>query len=62
MKKIEFLGSLYDEHSRWGVHSVKGLSPTLTSSMGMGGVYVPMIIEKGKPKMPLDLIREKKNE
>lgn len=44
--KIQFLGSLYDQHSRWGVFDKEGKSPTLTASMGMGGGHVPMFPEK----------------
>ena len=43
--KIKFLGSTYNEHSRWGLFDSTGISPTLTAAMGMGGGYVPMILE-----------------
>ena len=43
--KIKFLGSTYNEHSRWGLFDKTGISPTLTAAMGMGGGYVPMILE-----------------
>ena len=40
--KIDFLGSLYSQHSRWGVFGVDGKSPTITASAGMGGGHLPM--------------------
>lgn len=43
--KIKFLGSTYNEHSRWGLFDSSGIAPTLTAAMGMGGGYVPMILE-----------------
>ena len=43
--KIKFLGSTYNEHSRWGLFDSTGISPTLTAAMRMGGGYVPMILE-----------------
>jgi len=45
MNKIIEYGSLYDQHSRWGVYNSGGISPTLTASMGLGGGFVPMIVE-----------------
>lgn len=43
--KIKFLGSTYNEHSRWGLFDSSGICPTLTAAMGMGGGYVPMILK-----------------
>ena len=40
---ILHLGSLYGQHSRWGVFAKEGKCPTITASMGMGGSYVPMV-------------------
>lgn len=40
---ILHLGSLYDQHSRWGVFGKDGKCPTITASMGMGGGHVPMV-------------------
>lgn len=43
---INFLGSLYSQHSRWGVFGTDGKSPTLTASAGMGGGHIPMFPTK----------------
>ena len=40
---ILHLGSLYGQHSRWGVFATDGKCPTITASMGMGGGHVPMV-------------------
>lgn len=40
---ILHLGSLYGQHSRWGVFAKDGKCPTITASMGMGGAHVPMV-------------------
>lgn len=40
---ILHLGSLYGQHSRWGVFAKDGKGPTITASMGMGGGHVPMV-------------------
>lgn len=40
---ILHLGSLYGQHSRWGVFAKDGECPTITASMGMGGGHVPMV-------------------
>lgn len=40
---ILHLGSLYSQHSRWGVFAKDGKGPTITASMGMGGGHVPMV-------------------
>ena len=40
---ILHLGSLYGQHSRWGVFAKEGKCPTITASMGMGGGHVPMV-------------------
>lgn len=40
---ILHLGSLYGQHSRWGVFAKDGKCPTITASMGMGGDHVPMV-------------------
>ena len=43
---ILHLGSLYGQHSRWGVFAKDGKCPTITASMGMGGGHVPMVPER----------------
>lgn len=40
--RIKWLGSLYGQHSRWGIYDVDGKAPTLTASAGMGGGHIPM--------------------
>lgn len=40
---ILHLGSLYGQHSRWGVFAKDGKCPTITASMGMGGGHAPMV-------------------
>lgn len=45
MNKIVEYGSLYDQHSRWGVYNPIGIAPTLTAAMGMGGGYIPCVVE-----------------
>lgn len=40
---ILHLGSLYGQHSCWGVFAKDGKCPTITASMGMGGGHVPMV-------------------
>ena len=40
---ILHLGSLYGQHSRWGVFAKEGKCSTITASMGMGGGHVPMV-------------------
>ena len=40
---ILHLGSLYGQHSRWGMFAKDGKCPTITASMGMGGGHVPMV-------------------
>ena len=48
---IETIGTMYEQHSRWGVINKKQICSTLTASMGMGGGFVPMVIRKyGKEK------------
>lgn len=42
---IDHLGSLYGQHSRWGVFGTDGKAPTLTASMGTGGGHTPMVSE-----------------
>lgn len=42
---IKHLGSLYGQHSRWGVFAEEGKAPTLTAAAGMGGGHLPMIPE-----------------
>lgn len=42
---IKHLGSLYGQHSRWGIFDTEGKAPTLTASAGMGGGHVPMYAE-----------------
>lgn len=42
---IKHLGSLYGQHSRWGLFDKEGKAPTLTASAGMGGGYLPMVSE-----------------
>lgn len=45
---IKHLGSLYGQHSRWGVFDEEGKAPTLTASAGMGGGHLPMVKETVK--------------
>ena len=45
-KIIDEYGSLYGQHSRWGVFNKDGISPTLVSAMGEGGGYTPMTLEQ----------------
>ena len=40
---ILHFGSLYGQHSRYGVFAKDGKCPTITASMGMGGGHVPMV-------------------
>ena len=42
---IKHLGSLYGQHSRWGVFDEEGKAPTLTASAGIGGGHLPMVKE-----------------
>lgn len=42
---INHLGSLYGQHSRWGIFGTDGKAPMLTASAGMGGGHIPMISE-----------------
>lgn len=44
-RKINRLGGLYNQVSRWGIYGENGLAPTLTAAMGMGGGHVPMMAE-----------------
>lgn len=44
--KIERIGGMYGQATRWGVYSDEGISPTITASMGLGGGHVPMVEEK----------------
>ena len=46
VRKVNRLGGLYDQHTRWGIFDKEGKSPTLTASMGMGGGFVPMVADK----------------
>lgn len=43
--KIERIGGMYGQATRWGVYSDEGISPTITASMGLGGGHVPMVEE-----------------
>ena len=45
---IKHLGSLYGQHSRWGVFDEEGKAPTLTASAGMGGGHLPRVKEPVK--------------
>ena len=45
---IKHLGSLYGQHTRWGVFDEEGKAPTLTASAGMGGGHLPMVKEPVK--------------
>lgn len=40
--RINRLGGLYGQCTRWGIYDVKGKAPCLTASAGMGGGHVPM--------------------
>ena len=44
MNKIIEYGSLYGQHSRWGVYNAKGIAPTLTAAMGLGGGHTPSVL------------------
>lgn len=44
-RKINRLGGLYNQVTRWGIYDENGLAPTLTAAMGMGGGHVPMLVE-----------------
>lgn len=44
--KIERIGGMYGQATRWGLYSDEGISPTITASMGLGGGHVPMVEEK----------------
>lgn len=46
--QIKFIGSLYGQHSRWGIYDLAYISPAITASAGLGGGHVTMIIEKVK--------------
>ena len=46
--KIDRIGGMYNQATRWGVYNEKGISPTITASMGMGGGHIPMIKRVGK--------------
>lgn len=48
--KINRIGGLYNQATRWGIYDQKGNAPTLTASMGMGGGHIPMIPEKVNTK------------
>lgn len=41
--KIDRIGGLYGQATRWGVYNKEGISPTIVASMGEGGGHVPMI-------------------
>lgn len=43
--KIDRIGGLYGQATRWGVYNKEGISPTIVASMGMGGGHVPMVEE-----------------
>ena len=48
MNEINEFGSLYGQHSRWGVYNKEGIAPTLTAAMGCGGGYIAFIIVEEK--------------
>lgn len=41
--KIDRIGGMYGQATRWGVYNKEGISPTIVASMGEGGGHVPMI-------------------
>lgn len=45
-RKLDRLGGLYEQDTRWGIWNTDGISPTLTAAMGMGGGHVPMVSEE----------------
>lgn len=49
-KEIIRLCGLYGQTTRWGVYSTKGIAPTITASMGLGGGHIPMIVNKTQNK------------
>ena len=42
-KKINRIGGMYEQTTRWGVYDSNGLSPTITKASGCGGGHLPMI-------------------
>ena len=58
MNKIIEYGSLYGQHSRWGVYNSEGIAPTLTAAMGLGGGFVPMIVEDFYSNRDVRIYRE----
>ncbi len=46
--RLNRLGGLYNQKTRWGIWDVNGVSPSLTASMGMGGGHVSMVSEQTK--------------
>lgn len=46
MNKIIKIGRYTEHWSRGALYDTKGIAPTLTSTMGMGGNNVPLIREK----------------
>lgn len=40
--RINRLGGLYGQDSRWGIYDVDGKAPCLVASAGMGGGHIPM--------------------
>lgn len=44
--KINRLGGMYGQATRWGVYSSENSAPTLTASMDEGGGHTPMVVEE----------------
>ncbi len=45
---IKRIFGFYKQKCRWGGYDKKGLCPTLTASMGMGGGFIPMVTRRFK--------------
>lgn len=49
--KIDRIGGMYGQATRWGVYNKEGICPTIVASMGEGGGHVPMIEETKEPQI-----------
>lgn len=61
INNIKRLYGLYGQRTRWGIYDKKGIAPTLTASMGLGGGHIPMLEIKNfkfpeKQKLELKLV------
>ena len=48
--KIDRIGGMYGQATRWGVYNKEGICPTIVASMGEGGGHVPMITSEPQIK------------